>query len=125
MTQKEITALLEYIYNNQCRLEDELEQLQSNIRFRKPTITDCVELIHAIAYEDSFLQTTTDIRHLLNLYGRKSKEGFCVYCRKCKFLGTECEGFQCGLPVCDGEDCAYEKDFAWCFVAVNEKRTGK
>lgn len=121
MTQKEMAVLLEYIYNNQCRLEDELEQRQANVRFRKPTITDCVELIHAMAYEDAFRQTTTDIRHLLNLYGRK-KEGFCVYCRNCRFLGTECEGFQCGLAACDGDDCAYGKSFAWCFVAVNDKK---
>lgn len=124
MTQKEIKLLLSYIYNNQCRLETELEQRQTNIRFRNPTITDCVELIHAMAYDDAFRQTTTDIRHLLNLCGTQRK-GFCVYCRNCKFIGTECEGFQCGFPVCDGDGCAYQKDFAWCFVAINDnKKTG-
>lgn len=124
MTQKEIDKLLAYIYNNRCRLENDLNQCQNNVRFRKPNVTDCVELIYALAYEEAFRQTTTDIRHLLMLYGTPRKEDFCVYCRRCKFLGKECEGFPCKLPVCDGEDCAYQQDFAWCFVAVNEKRTG-
>lgn len=115
-----MNALLAYLYNNQSRLEDELSQQQSGIRFRKPSITDCVELIYAIAYHDAFRQTSTDIRHILKLYGR-SKEVFCVYCRKCHFLGSECEGYQCSLHTCNGDFCAYEKDFAWCFVELNEK----
>lgn len=119
MTKKEMTALLSYLYTTQCRLESDLDQQQSNVRFRKPSITDCVELIYAIAYHDSFKQTSADIRSLLKLYGRNT-EGFCTYCRKCLFLGSECEGFQCDLTVCDGDLCAYEKDFAWCFVQVNE-----
>lgn len=124
MTKKETEKLLTYIYNNRCSLENEVEQHQSNVRFRKATITDCVELIYSLAYEDCFRQTTADIMALLTLYGTE-KDKFCIYCRNCKFLGTECEGFQCGLPKCDGENCAYEKDFAWCFVPLNRKKTGK
>lgn len=68
MTEKEITAVFAYTYNNMCRIDDEIEQLQANIRFRKATISDCMELIFAINRAETFHQVTTDILTLLNLY---------------------------------------------------------
>lgn len=76
MNQKEITLLFSYILNNKTRLETELEHKISNVRFRKPTITDCVELIYAMAYDDAFEEVTTHIRCLLNLFpDEKEKTG--------------------------------------------------
>lgn len=120
MTQKEIILLMSYIRNNLDRLEEDVKKLQSNVRFRHVDISDCFELISSICYLNAFKDVTTDIRYLLNLYPSQ-KENFCIYCRKCLFLGAECEGFRCRLPSCDGDSCAYEKDFAWCFTPENRK----
>lgn len=68
MTDKEITAIFSYTYNNMCRIDEEIEHLQANIRFRKATISDCIELIFAINRAETFHQVTTDILALLNLY---------------------------------------------------------
>ena len=67
MNQKELSLLLSYIYNNRIRLEDEVSQLQSNVRFRKVDITDCLELIVAIAQLQSFEEITNHILSLLSL----------------------------------------------------------
>ncbi len=75
MNQKEITLFFSYILNNKTRLETELEHKVSNVRFRKPTITDCVELIYALAYYDAFEEVTTNIRSLLSLYPDDNKGG--------------------------------------------------
>lgn len=123
MTQREIILLMSYIRNNTDRLEDEVRQLQENVRYRKFDAYDCTELTCAIERLNIFRQTTSDIRNLLGLYGKKS-ESFCIYCLKCLFLGAECEGFRCGLSSCEGDACAYEKDFAWCFTPRN-KKTGE
>lgn len=119
MTQKEIALLFSYIRNNIDRLEENVTQMQSNVRFRHIDVSDCFELIKSIIYLDAFNEVTVDIRHLLGLHS-SPKDCFCIYCRKCLFLGTECEGFRC-RPSCDGEHCAYEKDFAWCFTPKNKK----
>lgn len=65
MTQKEI--LLAYFYNNRCRLEEEVMQLQSNLRFRKVDITDCVELACAIQRLETFAEVTRHIMALLKI----------------------------------------------------------
>lgn len=67
MNQKELSLLLSYIYNNRIRLEDEVSQLQSNVRFRKVDVTDCLELIVAIAQLQSFEEITNHILSLLSL----------------------------------------------------------
>ena len=63
MTQKEI--LLAYFYNNRCRLEEEVKQLQLNLRFRKVDITDCFELICAIQRLETFSEVTRHVMALL------------------------------------------------------------
>lgn len=65
MTQKEL--LLAYFYNNRCRLEEEVNQLQTNVRFRKIDITDCVELIFAIQRLETFSEVTRDVLALLKI----------------------------------------------------------
>ena len=47
MRQNEKDLLAQYIYNNYVRLEDQLNTLQNNIRFRKIDVVDCVELLCA------------------------------------------------------------------------------
>ncbi len=58
---------MSYIYNNRVRMEEELRQLQNNVRFRNISVADCVELICAIQQLDTFKETTEHIRLLLNL----------------------------------------------------------
>lgn len=74
MNQKEITILFAYIYNNMTRLDDEVRDRQSVLRYRDVTVNDCIELACAIERRDMFRQTTTDIRHLLELYSDKGGE---------------------------------------------------
>lgn len=65
MTQKEL--LLAYFYNNRCRLEDEVKQLQTNIRFRKVDIADCVELACAIQRLETFSEVTRHVMAILKI----------------------------------------------------------
>lgn len=79
MNQKEMTLLFAYIYNNRTRLEEEKKQLQTNVRYRDIDSVDCLELLLAserLASErlDTFLQVTTDIRHLLGFYTDDDKK---------------------------------------------------
>lgn len=117
ITQKEITLLFAYIYNNQVRLEDEIRQLQANIRFRRIDSVDCVELMLATEHLNTFKEVTNDISLLLGLKGDYRRE-YCLFCRKCKKLFCGCQGFKC--YDCSGNcsnSCAYSKDFSVCFVA--------
>lgn len=76
MNQKEITLLMAYIYNNTDRLEDEVSQLQSNVRFRKIDSADSMELTKSLIYLEAFKEITTNIRCLLSLYpDEKEKTG--------------------------------------------------
>lgn len=65
MTQKEL--LLAYFYNNRCRLEEEVKQLQSNLRFRKVDISDCVELACAIQRLETFSEVTRHVMAILKI----------------------------------------------------------
>lgn len=73
MNQKELSLLLSYIYNNRIRLENEVSQLQSNIRFRKVDVPDCLELLVAITQLETFKEITDQVLLLLDL--RNSKAG--------------------------------------------------
>lgn len=75
MNQKEITLLLSYIYNNQCRLEDEVRQLQTNVRFRRIDSSDSMELTKSLIYLEAFNEITSNIRCLLGLYPDNEKTG--------------------------------------------------
>lgn len=67
LTQKEMTLLCSYIYNNRCRLEEEVHQLQSNIRFRRIDVADCMELICSLQQLETFKEVTNHIMLLLKL----------------------------------------------------------
>lgn len=70
MTEKEIDLLFAYIYNNRMRLEDEVSQLQANVRFRHIDSVDCVELMLASERLNTFKEVTNNIRMLLGLYDK-------------------------------------------------------
>lgn len=67
MTQKEMTLLCSYVYNNRIQLEYEVHQLQNNIRFRKIDVADCVEMICALQRLETFIEVTNHIMILLKL----------------------------------------------------------
>lgn len=70
MNEKEIGLLFAYIYNNRVRLEDDVRQLQANIRFRKIDSVDCVELMLATERLNTFKEVTDNIRLLLGFYDK-------------------------------------------------------
>ena len=65
MTKYEL--ILSYLLNNEIRLDEEINQLQQNIRFRKIHDVDMVELLIATVRRDTFLEVSQNIRDLLNL----------------------------------------------------------
>lgn len=67
MRQNEKDLISAYIYNNYVRLEDHVNTLQNNIRFRKIDVIDCVELICAIQEFETFKEVTGHIRLLLKI----------------------------------------------------------
>ena len=67
MTEKEISLILAYLYNNKLHLERELKQRQSNIRYRDIDVVDCLELALCSERCSFFNQISNDIRILLNL----------------------------------------------------------
>lgn len=67
MRQSEKDLLTAYIYNNYVRLEDNVRQIQNNLRFRNIDVADCMELICAKQEFDTFKEITSHIRVLLKL----------------------------------------------------------
>lgn len=65
MTKYEL--ILSYLLNNEIRLDEEINQLQQNIRFRKIHDVDMVELLIATVRRDTFLEVSQNIRDLLNM----------------------------------------------------------
>lgn len=64
MTKYEL--ILSYLLNNEMRLEDEVKQLQQNVRFRKIYDMDMIELLIATVRRDMFIEVSKNIRDLLN-----------------------------------------------------------
>lgn len=58
--------ILSYLLNNEIRLEDEVKQLQQNVRFRKIYDMDMIELLIATVRRDMFIEVSKNIRDLLN-----------------------------------------------------------
>jgi hypothetical protein len=67
MRQSEKDLISQYIYNNYCRLEANVSTLQSNLRFRRVDVVDCIELACAIQEFDTFKEVTKHIRILLKI----------------------------------------------------------
>ena len=70
MRQSEKDLISKYIYNNRVRLENNVHQLQSNIRFRNIDTVDCIELMLAQQELETFKEITKHIRVLLKLNER-------------------------------------------------------
>lgn len=73
MTKNEIEMLYSYLYNNSVQYENDVQQLQTNLRYRRIDILDCLELICTIERRNMFTQISKDIRNLLQLYDKKNK----------------------------------------------------
>lgn len=67
MTERESMLLHSYFYNNLTMLEDTVKTLQTNIRFREISVTDCVELLCAIQQLETFKNVYNDVFSLLKL----------------------------------------------------------
>lgn len=67
MKHTELSLLYAYMCNNRNRLEEEVRELQTNLRFRKIGVADCIELASALERLDTFKQVTKDIRILLKM----------------------------------------------------------
>lgn len=67
MTQKEVESLLGYMLRRHDLLEMELQQIQTNIRYRRVDVVDCMELALAIERYNSFNDFAADVKQLLNL----------------------------------------------------------
>lgn len=70
MKKSEKDLITRYIYNNRVRLENNVHQLQSNIRFRNIDIVDCIDLMLAQQELETFKEVTKHIRLLLKLNER-------------------------------------------------------
>lgn len=66
MTEKEKILLYSYVYNNTLQLENEVRQLQSNIRFRRIDCTDIYELMIAQLRLEMFREIS---EHIISLIG--------------------------------------------------------
>ena len=74
MRKKEYAYLLEYLYNNECALEDEVKRAICNLRYRSIDVTDCFELAALLERYNTFKRLSNDIRTILNIFDKKSKE---------------------------------------------------
>lgn len=70
MTQKETELLMQYLYNNLCFLENDLQQLRNNFHYRKIDAVDCLEYALAMERLNAFLEFSSNVRCLLKL-GKK------------------------------------------------------
>lgn len=71
MNNHEFSILYAYLYNNQLELEKEVQQLQTNLRYRNIDVTDCVELACAMERLNTFKEVSEDIRSLLNIFDKR------------------------------------------------------
>ncbi len=71
MTQKEIDLLMAWLVNEDLRLDEELQNYQQRIRFRKTDINDCLELALLKCKAESFYDFSLTIIRLLNLDRRE------------------------------------------------------
>jgi len=59
--------LLEYFYKERNRLENDIEQLQENLRYRRVSSVDCLELIIAKERLSAFLEYSEQVKAILKL----------------------------------------------------------
>lgn len=68
MTEHERILLFSYIYNNTQLLENDVKQLQANVRYRRIDTADCLELMTALVRLETFKEVSEHI--LLILRGK-------------------------------------------------------
>lgn len=73
MRQNEVKLLYSYLYNNQLRYENDVHQLQRNIRYRRIDVVDCMELACALERLNTFAEVSKDIRTLLHIKGEENE----------------------------------------------------
>lgn len=74
MRQREIKLFFNYRYNMQCRLENDVRQLQQNVRYRNIDVIDCLELSLALERLNTFHEVIKDVSLLLGLSNSDSDE---------------------------------------------------
>ena len=68
MREREIELLLEYFLHTLTYLEQDVQQLQQNIRYRRIDAVDCLELCLALERLNAFKKFSSEVRQLLKLY---------------------------------------------------------
>lgn len=74
MNQKEIELLMQYILFETTRLEQDVQQLRQNIRYRDVDVVDCMELMLALERLTVFKNFSGNVIHLLKLHGISDSE---------------------------------------------------
>lgn len=67
MNQRERELIISWIVNEELRLDDEVKELQSRVRFRKLTVSDSLELAFAKQRYENFQEFALIVIRLLNL----------------------------------------------------------
>ena len=67
MTQQERELVISWIVNEEIRLDNEVKELQSHVRFRKMNVSDSLELAFAQQRLENFQEFALIIIRLLNL----------------------------------------------------------
>ena len=65
MRQKEIDLLYQYLWNRFTYLEQDVQQLQQNVRYRHIDAVDCLELCLALERLNAFKQFSADVRGIV------------------------------------------------------------
>ena len=67
MTQKQRDIFACYVLNQRDTLEKDIEQLQSNLRFRKISQIDCLKLVIAQERLNTFNDVVRDVNSILKI----------------------------------------------------------
>lgn len=67
MNQHERELIISWIVNEDIRLDEEVKELQSRVRFRKLTVSDSLELAFAKQRYENFQEFALIVIRLLNL----------------------------------------------------------
>lgn len=59
--------LADYFYNESIHLENDVKQLQENIKWRRVSTIDCLELIIATERLSSFLEFSQNVKAILRI----------------------------------------------------------
>lgn len=69
LTTKEREILLSWIINEKDRIDNEVNELRTRLRFRRIDISDCVELSFAMQRKEDFEEFALIVLRLLRLDG--------------------------------------------------------